>query len=328
MANLYTKTGDTGQTGLLGGSRVSKGDLRVECYGGLDEANSMLGLAKCQTKRDYVSQSLQTIQERLFVLGAELASDEKGAVLLKERINDADIHFLERLIDTCTETISPQGEFVVPGTNPVSAALHVARTVVRRTERSMVRLSQTAKVRLTLIRYANRLSDAVYALARYEETLYKQEILREEIKAMVEEKLLKLGFNFAPLNLENMQRVAKRAREKAAQMDTPIVFAAVDGGGNLILLERMEGSLLGSLDIAIHKAYTANAFKRPTHELGEAAQPGGELYGIEITNLGKVVLFGGGFPYIVEGQVVGGIGISGGTVEEDIRIARYALQLP
>ena len=87
------------------------------------------------------------------------------------------------------------------------------------------------------------------------------------------------------------------------------------------------GALLGSVDVSAGKAYTANAFQMPTHELGQAARPDGPLYGIDASAPGKIVLFGGGFPYVVNGKVVGGIGVSGGTVEQDMDIARYAMSL-
>ena len=128
-----------------------------------------------------------------------------------------------------------------------------------------------------------------------------------------------------PFSLANLQRMAKRAEEKAEQLGVPVVFAAVDQGGNLVLLQRMEGALLASVEIASGKAYTASALKMATHELGQAAGQDGPLYGIETAIPGKIVLFGGGFPYVVDGEVVGGIGVSGGTVEQDMEIARWAM---
>ena len=132
MANLYTKTGDKGQTSLVGGSRVSKSSLRVECYGTIDEANSMLGLAYAQTDREYIRTTVHRIQGRLFALGAELASDEQGAAGLTGKISEEDVAFLEGVVDKCTETTGKQTHFVIPGVDPASAALHVARTIVRR----------------------------------------------------------------------------------------------------------------------------------------------------------------------------------------------------
>ena len=140
MANLYTKSGDKGYTGLVGGSRISKADLRVECYGTVDEMGSALGFARSLSNREYVKNTIHHIQGRLFALGAEIASDSEGLKKLTHTISDEDIAYLEAVVDKCTETNGIQTSFVIPGENPPSGALHVARTVVRRCERSMIRL--------------------------------------------------------------------------------------------------------------------------------------------------------------------------------------------
>ena len=305
MANLYTKTGDKGQTSLVGGSRVSKSSLRVECYGTIDEANSMLGLAYAQTDREYIRTTVHRIQGRLFSLGAELASDEQGAVGLTGKISEEDVAFLEGVVDKCTETTGKQTHFVIPG----------------------VDLAEHEPVREVLARYINRLSDAVYALARLQEDLTQEERLRAQVTALVRKQLSAPEGGLPPFSLASLQRMAQRAVERAGQLGVPVVFSAVDSGGNLVLLQRMEGALLGSVDVSAGKAYTANAFPMPTHELGQAARPDGPLYGIDASAPGKIVLFGGGFPYVVNGEVVGGIGVSGGTVEQDMDIARYAMSL-
>ena len=105
-----------------------------------------------------------------------------------------------------------------------------------------------------------------------------------------------------------------------------MVTAVVDAGGNLISLARQDGALLISIDVAVGKAYTANALKAPTHELTEPANPGGSLYGIEALNKGRIVVLGGGYPLRYAGQVLGGVGVSGGTIEEDMVIAQVALR--
>lgn len=330
MANLYTKTGDKGQTSLFGGSRISKASLRVECYGTVDETNSMLGLAYAQCNREYIRTSIHSIQGRLFSLGAELASDEQGASKLEGKISEEDVSFLEHVVDTCTETTGKQTHFVIPGVDPASAALHVARTIIRRAERHVVALSEQEPVREVVRRYVNRLSDAIYALARLQEDLTAQDRLRETVTGLVREKLAEQsgqGGGLPPFSLEVLQKMAARAKQKAEEIGVPVVFSAVDSGGNLMLLQRMEGALLGSVEVSAGKAYTANAFKMPTHELGQASQPGAPLYAIENAAPGKIILFGGGFPYIVDGAVVGGIGVSGGTVEQDMEVARFAMSL-
>jgi uncharacterized protein GlcG (DUF336 family) len=108
-------------------------------------------------------------------------------------------------------------------------------------------------------------------------------------------------------------------------MGVPIVFAAVDAGGNLCLLHRMADSLMGSIDIAIDKAWTSSAFKLPTSALKDPSTPAGDLHGIQHTNSGRVVVFGGGLPVFIDGTIVGGIGVSGGTVAEDVVIVTHAL---
>lgn len=324
MANLYTKTGDKGTTSLVGGSRVSKDDLRVECYGTVDEMGSALGMAKSLTQRDYVRDTLHHIQGLLFLLGAEIASDENGLAKLKRTISEDDVRYLEGVVDKCTETNGPQKAFVIPGENPPSGALHLARTIVRRCERNLIRLAGENPVRDTVLRFVNRLSDATYALARLEETLAQQEALRGRVEEEVRRKL-SAQEERPPLTLEVAEKMAARAREKAKEIGVPMVIAVVDEGGNIIMLQRMANALLGSIDIALNKAFTAVAFQNSTDRLGADAQPGKSLYGIETSNGGRVVIFGGGFPYVYQGRIVGAVGVSGGTVEEDMCVARYAL---
>lgn len=169
MANLYTKTGDKGQTSLFGGNRVKKDSLRVESYGTLDEANSMLGLAYSQITDEKTKEYLDIIQRRIFSVGAELASDDKGLSMLKDKVTEEDVEILEKIVDECTEIVGAQTNFVIPGVNLSSSALHVARTIVRRAERCVVKLKRTEDVRPEVVKYINRLSDTVYALARLEE---------------------------------------------------------------------------------------------------------------------------------------------------------------
>jgi ATP:cob(I)alamin adenosyltransferase len=323
VANLYTRRGDKGETGLIGGTRTGKDDIRVECYGTIDEANSMLGLAYAFCGHDDIKQAIREIQKKLFVLGAELASDSTGAASLKEKISAEDVEELEGLVDKCTETTGRQTHFVIPGVNQASASLHAARTIIRRAERAMTAAGRTEEIREVLFRYVNRLSDAVYALARLEEDYTQYEIIRQKTIEIIKEK-----FNMGneKFDLELAKKLAALAEEKADMINVPCVFTAVDAGGNIILHQRMTGALLASIDISKNKAFTAAALKMPTSELTKEAAPDGSLYGIQNTNGGRIVVFGGGYPYRINGEVVGAIGISGGTVAEDMSIAEYALE--
>jgi uncharacterized protein GlcG (DUF336 family) len=125
--------------------------------------------------------------------------------------------------------------------------------------------------------------------------------------------------------LSDARRLAELGEDQAKALGVPVVLAIADEFGGLMLMHRMDGSLPASVDIAINKAYSAAAFRLPTHELGALAQPGQLLYGVHTTNQGRVVLFGGGYPCRQEGRVLGAIGVSGGSVEQDMQIARHAL---
>jgi uncharacterized protein GlcG (DUF336 family) len=128
------------------------------------------------------------------------------------------------------------------------------------------------------------------------------------------------------LGLDLALELTAAARKKAEEIGVPMVIAVVDTGGNLIALKRMDDALLVSINIAANKAYTAVAVKMPTHELAEAARPGGPLFGINTTDNCRIVIFGGGFPLKKGGEIVGGIGVSGGSVEEDMACAMAALE--
>lgn len=324
MPDVYTRTGDKGHTGLFGGSRVPKQSVNVEAYGTVDESNASIGAAKVLLHDEY-HDILHSIQHRLFVVAAELASDDKGKAILDGKISQADVDELEQLIDQCLEICGPMRNFVVPGRDPASAALHQARTVVRRAERRVLTMAETSPVREEVIRYLNRLSDALFALARVQETKSDHEVIVATVKAAVAKVIgtTPSALSCVNLDLATAKKLAEAAEKKGAEMGIPIVFAAVDEGGNLILVHRMADSLLASIDVAINKAFTAAALKTSTDSLLDAVR-NGPLYGIEESNQGRMILFGGGEPVFSEGKLLGGIGVSGGTVEEDVEILAYA----
>ena len=166
---IYTRTGDAGQTGLFGGGRVPKDDLRVEAYGDVDELNSALALARCIEAMPRIDDVLLPIQRDLFAIGALLATPDRAKMaqhLEKARIDDARIAELERAIDDGDTELEPLTAFIIPGNTPKAAALHVARTVCRRAERHVVRLSRDVELPALAVIYLNRLSDLLFTLAR------------------------------------------------------------------------------------------------------------------------------------------------------------------
>lgn len=163
ISKVVTKTGDGGHTALIGGQRVSKGSLRVSAYGEVDELNSVLGLAVAHlSDKDCVS-ILQEIQHRLFTLGADLASPEGVKV---PRIETTHVDRLEEMMEGLMDELPPLEEFILPGGGPGGATLHLARTVARRCERTVVLLNEQVEINPTSVIYLNRLSDLLFVLAR------------------------------------------------------------------------------------------------------------------------------------------------------------------
>lgn len=163
---IYTKTGDKGQTSLLGGSRVPKHHLRIESYGTLDELNSHIGLLRDQDLSAAMVTELLEIQDRLFTLGSVLASEPGKSKVKIPEISDADCVYLENAIDKMNETLPEMRSFVLPGGHQAVSVCHIARCVCRRAERLIVHLSEQSEVPGTAIQYMNRLSDYLFVLAR------------------------------------------------------------------------------------------------------------------------------------------------------------------
>jgi cob(I)alamin adenosyltransferase len=166
---IYTRTGDEGETGLFGGGRVPKDDARVEAYGEVDELNAVVGFARAVEPMPRIDDVLLPIQRDLFSIGAVLATpdvEKMKSHLSKAHLDDDRIKELEQAIDAGEAELEPLRAFILPGGTPKSAALHVARTVCRRAERSVVSLARHGTVDAYAMVYLNRLSDLLFVLAR------------------------------------------------------------------------------------------------------------------------------------------------------------------
>lgn len=170
---IYTKTGDQGTTGLFGGTRVPKHHIRIESYGTLDELNSHLGLLRDQDIDQHYKDLLIHIQDRLFTMGAVLATEPEKRLLKsgKERldipkISSEDIERLEHEMDTMNEALPPMTHFVLPGGHQTVSFCHIARCVCRRAERLATALNDIAPLDPSILMYLNRLSDYLFVLAR------------------------------------------------------------------------------------------------------------------------------------------------------------------
>lgn len=175
LNRIYTRTGDAGDTHLVGGQRVRKDDLRIDCYGTVDELNSFVGLARTSAIEwasrasglHVLAASLKRVQHELFNLGSILATLPEDVHPKQPRVTEAEVQTLEEEIDAANADLLPLRSFVLPGGSRLDAELHICRTVCRRAERLLVRLAREQNVPAEAVRYLNRLSDALFVWSRW-----------------------------------------------------------------------------------------------------------------------------------------------------------------
>lgn len=228
---IYTKTGDKGETGLFGGKRVRKDNLRVQAYGDIDETNAAIGIARSYISEgssgsreilNFIDSVLETVQNKLFAVGATLSGMEDPNYMVK----DLDLEYLEKCIDHMDEQIQPIKAFILPYGNDLCARLHLARTVARRAERSIVALSAVEPVDPNILAYANRLSDFLFTLARFAnkaqgvpDTLWKKDFV-PSITPQVQTKL------------DSKQQQENHGHNEAKQSPAKLITAAPANGKN------------------------------------------------------------------------------------------------
>ncbi|WP_058911294.1 two-domain cob(I)yrinic acid a,c-diamide adenosyltransferase PduO [Entomohabitans teleogrylli] len=328
---IYTRTGDKGTTSLFTGQRVSKTHPRVEAYGTLDELNATLSLSAKAVGLAENRQLLEALQHQIFYFSAELASESTAPDPARRYICSEDIAALEKAIDRCMSAVPPVKSFILPGTSEAGSRLHLARTLARRAERRLVELAEQVAVRQVLMQYINRLSDCLYALARAEDhhaqlACITRRVMERYLAAVNQAPQATPGASDAPLNFHDTHTLMKHAMQAALELQVPVVISVVDDRGLPVMTYRMPDTLLVSNSLAPKKAWTAVAMKAPTHTLSDIVQPGQALAGLEAMMNGDVVTFGGGYPLWRHGRIIGGLGISGGSVEQDMHIAQAAIE--
>ncbi len=174
---IYTKTGDKGQTSLIGGTRVPKHHERIETYGTVDELNSYIGLVRDQQIDEHSKKILIEIQDRLFTIGSSLASDPEKSRMKIPELREEDVTLLEQEMDKMNESLPDMRSFVLPGGHTTVSYCHIARCVCRRAERLTIQLSEHSYVSDLVIKYLNRLSDYLFVLSRK----FSQDLNAEEI---------------------------------------------------------------------------------------------------------------------------------------------------
>lgn len=355
-SKLYTRAGDKGLTSLLPGSQVSKADERVDAIGGAEEAVAALGLVRAVTECPILTGKLTRIQKTLRTLAAGLADPRSGKFVFSAE----EIDFLESDVDEMVSHLHDAGwEEELPGGCEQSARLDAARAVTRRAERALIAMDRRYSVPASFKQYMNRLGDWLLTAARYSDLLDRKQKEKAEkaetapalaststststsaptsaviapaapsvdptVEAVLREVVARMG-GAKLLDLARATKLIEAVEQKAAAEGKRAVIAVVNAEGNPIAVHVMDGAFLVSYDVAVRKAYTAVAVKMPTMELSKLVQPGQTFYGLQ--NLDKIVTFGGGIPLTVGGVIVGGLGVSGGTGEEDHALASYGVSV-
>lgn len=342
--NIYTKNGDKGTTDLVRTKNVSKSDDRIGLVGTIDELTSHIGVVKTLLTDGETIRMLEKIQETLITVMAGVADPYNR----EYHINDDKTQLLEEEIDRMEGLFDRPKKFILPGGTRLSAETDVARTVARRAERALASVGVKFGADTGAKKYMNRLADYLYVLARWEdaknsgkaeEAAGTEQKNREESKkrmeenrntsvseAVIQEVMKRMGIQ-GRITLESAKRLIEKIEKEAVRQGKKAVIAVCGPDGNPIAVHVMDGAFLVSFDVAMKKAYTSVAVKMSTKELSVLAQPGQTFYGVDKMDGGKIVIFGGGVPLKVGDTIIGGLGVSGGTGEEDHALAEYGLSV-
>lgn len=355
--NVYTKGGDKGTTSLVHTKNVSKSDDRIQLVGTIDELTSHIGLVKTMLSDGDTIHFLEKIQATLITVMAGVADPYNR----EYKINDDKTELLEKEIDRLEGLFDRPKKFILPGACRLSAEIDVARTVARRAERALAVVSVKFGTDTGTKKYMNRLADYLYVLARFTDAKeagiganketeaaaaiggavqaspaqaqasgrtaameHNREGAADE--AVIQEVLKRMGIQ-GRITLESAKRLIGKIEQEANRRGKKAVIAICGPDGNPIAVHVMDGAFLVSFDVALKKAYTSVAVKMSTMELSKLAQPGGTFYGVDKMDGGKIVIFGGGVPIKVGDTIIGGLGVSGGTGEEDHSLAEYGLSV-
>ena len=337
QTKFYTGQGDKGLTALTPASQVSKADERIAAVGSVEEIVSALGTVKTATPCPIFRGKVERIQKTLRTLSLGLRDPRSGKFVFSAE----EIAFLESDMDEMLSHLSPEAiSETLPGGNKQSAFLDVAHTTSRRAERDVIAMDRRYAVPPTFKQYLNRLSDYLLVAARYSDYLHEKAEAEAPVApvpsavipvstpavtptaadALVAEVLARLG-GPKVMDLEKAKGIIAAVEARAKGQGKHAVIAVCNAEGNPIAVHVMDGAFLVSYEVAVKKAYTAVAVKMSTMELSALCQPGGTFYGLQA--LERVITFGGGIPLYCDGVIVGGLGVSGGTGEEDHDLALY-----
>ena len=352
--SIYTKRGDRGITDMAHAGNISKSDDRIRLMGEIDELNSHIDLVKSMLHQSEERQLLERIQKNLDLIAAGVSNPYDRNC----RVSEKETAVLEEETDKLEALCGNPVPEKLTGKSRLGAEIDIARTVARRTERCLAQVSVKFGADTESKRFLNRLSDYLYILARYMEKIEDQSgaVYSENTgsgiqtvntesqippagehsdnsagalkgaadinEAVIQEVLKRMGIQ-SRITLNTAKKLIERLEQEAVRRGQRAVIAVCSPEGNPVAVHVMDGAFLVSFDVAMKKAYTAVAVKMSTMELSKIAQPGGTFYGVDKLDGGKIVIFGGGIPLKSGDTIIGGLGISGGTGEEDHSLAEY-----
>lgn len=333
------RAGDKGMTSLAGNGMVSKADERIGLISTIEELNCYIGGLKASASCDHLKGSLERIQRALVVLsdGVKERWNKEPAPALSE------VAFLEQEIERIQTELPEDDQTVLPGQSREASAFEMAAAITRRAEHQLIIVDRRYSVRAEAKQFMNRLSDYFCAAAKYQiknPTLQilpekgtaaavqpsKEDVSMKQIEMIVRKVVGEMG-QTQEVTLQLAKTMIEEVEKEAVRRGMSCVICVCNPHGNPVAVHVMDGAFLVSFDAAIKKAYSAVAVKMPTLELAKLAAPGGTFYGVEQLDGGKMTVIGGGVPLICQGRMIGGIGVSGGTGEEDDSLAKFAAQL-
>ena len=346
---VYTGYGDKGMTDLSHTKNVSKSDDRICLMGSVEELMSHIGLVRVLVDDVDVVRMLEKISETL----KKITDGVSDPYNREFKVSEDRTELLEEEIDRLEGLFHCPKDSVLPGACPLSAQIDVTRSVARRAERALAAVSVKFGTDSGSKKYMNRLADYLYVLARYADASMSGKGLsgaadheapgtplssKEKAQpsggvssdsvdeAVIQAVLRRLGVS-GRITLDGAKKLIEKIEQEALRRNKPSVIAVCTPDGNPVAVHVMDGSFLVSFDMAVKKAYTSVAVKMSTMELSALAQPGGTFYGVDKMDGGKIVIFGGGVPLKSGDTIIGGLGISGGTGEEDHSLAEYGLSV-
>ena len=342
---MFTSSGDRGMTSLKRDRNVSKADDRIQAIGEIEDLITHIGMIKLHADNASLKADLEKIQRNLLIC-IEGINDPYHK---DNKISDEEVKILAQKAEELKASYPMTAYEPLPGGCEASLRIDMARGVARRAERWLASSDKKYGGQPARKQYMDLLGNYLYALARYTDYMDSknpaqpaaavQPVVVEAPKPVVNEKVpvveltkeivvqevLKRIQTMDRVTLDIAKKLIEKTESYATSVGKKVVIAVCGPDGNPIAVHVMDGAYLVSFDVAVKKAYTACAVKMSSLELGKLAQPGQMFAGLELIEKDKLVFFGGGVPLFAGDTLVGSIGVSGGTGEEDDDIAQYAL---